>query len=307
MPETEYDINDIARMSVAFTVSGVATDPTAVTGTVRKPDGTTTNYTVTTGQIVKDSTGNYHLDVTVDQAGHWMYKLVGTGAATDTAQGTFYVAPDGTDTTTDWFANASLGTSYARPEDVRSTLGLSGTTYSDPDINRAVIAASRVIDSICGRFFYLDTVDTIRYYSPETGYRATIEDITTVTAVAVDLDGDGTFETPLTVNSAVLPHPLNAAALERPYTSLSIHPRGVSAYFSTVWPRSLRVTGRHGWPEVPDAIVQATAIIAPQIYRRSRDAPFGVLGLGTDNVIRIAKADPQVMALTSDYVRLQAW
>lgn len=78
-----YDIGDQARMSAAFTnvSTGAAADPTAVTLEYRKPDGAITTLVYgADAALVKDSTGNYHADVTVDQWGRWDYRFAGTGA-----------------------------------------------------------------------------------------------------------------------------------------------------------------------------------------------------------------------------------
>lgn len=76
----EYHKGNQSRISNAFTVNSVATDPTTVTLTVHKPDGTSTPYTYALGQVMKESTGNYYKDVDLDQAGIWHYKWEGTGA-----------------------------------------------------------------------------------------------------------------------------------------------------------------------------------------------------------------------------------
>ena len=77
-------------MSAVFkNASAAATDPTTLTFKYRKPDGVVTTVgpmtlPTVTSPVVKDSTGNFHADVTVDQAGLWAYRFEGTG---DVAQG----------------------------------------------------------------------------------------------------------------------------------------------------------------------------------------------------------------------------
>lgn len=67
------------RVSVAFTVSDVATDPTTVTLKVGKPDGTVTSYTYALAEVTKSATGNYYKDITTDQVGIWDFRYEGTG------------------------------------------------------------------------------------------------------------------------------------------------------------------------------------------------------------------------------------
>jgi len=78
-----YVATTLIRTTATFrTVAGVLSNTTAVC-TVKAPDGTTSAPSVT-----NDSTGVYHADVTLDQAGTWYIEWQGTVtviAAGDTA------------------------------------------------------------------------------------------------------------------------------------------------------------------------------------------------------------------------------
>jgi hypothetical protein len=86
-----YEIGDAVRLGnystsagAAFTnLAGVATNPTAVTLTVDKPDGTTLVYgwpgAGANGTLTNESAGRFYFDVTLDQAVVWWCRLVGTG------------------------------------------------------------------------------------------------------------------------------------------------------------------------------------------------------------------------------------
>ena len=82
-----YDKGDLVRCSGAFTDgSGNAQDPDVVIFKFTNPSGTTTTYTYSTdAQLVKDSTGNYHVDVDADETGLWRtrWEATGTGQAAD--------------------------------------------------------------------------------------------------------------------------------------------------------------------------------------------------------------------------------
>lgn len=82
------------RLSAAFTVSGVATDPTTVSLTVKDPTGTETIYTYAAAQIVKDSTGNYHYDLTASTTGAYYYGFSASGTVVAASQGHFTVVSD---------------------------------------------------------------------------------------------------------------------------------------------------------------------------------------------------------------------
>lgn len=87
-----YDIGDQVRLTATLTdLDGTATDPTAVTLTVRKPDLTATDHTYASGALTKSGTGVYYRDVTLDQSGNWYYRFAGTGALVVAEEGEFYV------------------------------------------------------------------------------------------------------------------------------------------------------------------------------------------------------------------------
>jgi len=88
-----YDKGDLVRISAAFTNSaGTAIDPTAVLCKFTDPSGNTTTYTYNTdAELVKDSTGNYHVDIDADEAGLWYYRFYATGTGQSAAEDNFHV------------------------------------------------------------------------------------------------------------------------------------------------------------------------------------------------------------------------
>lgn len=86
---------DLQRVSAVFkNAAGTATDPTAVNFKYTKPAGTTVTLVyLTDAALVKDSTGNYHVDLDVTDAGWWHYRFIGTGAVQAVDDGEFMVAP----------------------------------------------------------------------------------------------------------------------------------------------------------------------------------------------------------------------
>lgn len=98
------DIGDLVRVgnpsqdaaSAAFaTLAGTATDPTAVTLDVRKPDATILRYgwpsAGTNGTLTRESAGRFYADVEIDQAGTWRFRLAGTGTVTAASEGSLRV------------------------------------------------------------------------------------------------------------------------------------------------------------------------------------------------------------------------
>ena len=89
-----YDIGDRVRVSVTFTDDVAApADPTTVT-VKYKNSGTGTLTSKVYGvdaEVVKDDTGDYHIDIDVAAAGIWHYKFIGTGAVVAVEEGYFKV------------------------------------------------------------------------------------------------------------------------------------------------------------------------------------------------------------------------
>lgn len=90
-----YHVGDLVRTTYVWTnAAGAAVDPTAVFVQYRDPSGnvTTLEYGVDAA-LVKDSTGNYHVDINGDEAGKWLYQGYSTGtgqAASPTDSFTVY-------------------------------------------------------------------------------------------------------------------------------------------------------------------------------------------------------------------------
>jgi hypothetical protein len=194
---------------------------------------------------------------------------------------------------------------YLTAEELKATLELTGQTFADNDIELARKAATRAIEGVCNRRFWLDPdANQTRYYTPARVASVAIDDLTELTTVKADQDGDGTFEETWTENTDFVLEPLNAAADGEPWRRIRIDPNGTRLMPSGAV-RSLEVTGQFGWPEVPDAIKEATGILAAKILRRAREAPFGIIttGIEVGAIMRIARQDPDVSFLIDQYVR----
>jgi hypothetical protein len=87
-----YDVGDVVRCPGQFlNASLVATDPNTVTFNSITPSGViTTSVYPTDAALVKDSTGNYHVDVSVTEPGEWHYQWVGEGAVQAAEPGQFF-------------------------------------------------------------------------------------------------------------------------------------------------------------------------------------------------------------------------
>ena len=90
---SNYDVGDLVRVSLPFTDAiGAAADPTTVRGRFRDPSGAVTTYLFgTDSELVKDSTGNYHFELSPTASGEWRYRGEGTGAVQAAAEARFIV------------------------------------------------------------------------------------------------------------------------------------------------------------------------------------------------------------------------
>lgn len=191
---------------------------------------------------------------------------------------------------------------------LKATLNLTGQTTFDDDLTSAISAACRSIDAACGRRFWLDTDATsVRYYTPDTHQRVMIDDLVTLTSVLVDQNGDGTYEETWTNNTDFVLQPINnpSESPARPYESLVRRKLG-NYYWPVGIEHGVKVTGQFGWSAVPPEIAQATTVLAGKLFKRAREAPFGIVSFGgadSSSAMRIARTDPDVANLIEGYVR----
>lgn len=202
---------------------------------------------------------------------------------------------------------------YCTEADVREQLGDTSSRLDAGLLERAIAAASRAVDNWCGpgRRFWRDTTTTTRLFRVDSPRLAWVDDISTTDGllIATDPGLNGTFATAWTAADYQL-GPLNGgvAAAGDPvvpsafWTIAAVNPAG-RPYFPFAQDRAvLRVTARFGWSAVPDEVVQATILKAAALFRR-KDAPFGVAGFGELGVVRISRADPDVVELLTPYLK----
>lgn len=210
------------------------------------------------------------------------------------------------------FTAASPGGSgpvYLTLAQMKATMTMTGTTFADADITLAIGAASRAVDALTDRRFWLDAdANQVRYYTPISQRMVRIDDLVALTSVQVDLAGAGTYSDAWTRGTDFVLEPFNAPAAypPRPYETLRVRLL-TGRWFPTYIEQSVKVTGQFGWASVPDDVAAATGILASKLLKRSREAPFGIVTAGIDQgvAMRIARADPDVDMLLSGYYRYE--
>lgn len=188
---------------------------------------------------------------------------------------------------------------YCTLTEVKAALRISDTV-DDTLLENAVEAASRRIDGECSRRFYQDGSATARTYAATRHDLIIVDDISTTSGliVKIDDDADGTFETTLTSGTDFQLEPVNALTQAKPVTMLRALDTGwpVAANGRTL----IQITARWGWPAVPDAIREATVLLAARQFRRL-DSPLGVAGFGDLGAIVVRRIDPDVAAMIAPY------
>lgn len=288
--------NELATLTNTFKVSGVATDPTAISLAVTDPLGVTTTYTYAGGTITKSSTGVYTKDIACATPGTWSYVWTGTGTASDVTSGTWEVF------------ETSLGKLYAPMDVLKSRLGMALTdTADDSEIHFACFTASRTIENECERTFWRTATETVRYFAANTAWLIRLgpfNDLVSTSAIASDNALDGLYATSWLATDYQL-RPINTSGSEtRPYTEIhSLTNRFPLAY--AAWHRTelIKVTGVFGWPRVPYPIKMATLMLAEEIFK-GKDAAFGVAGFGEFGAVRV-RENPKIQSLINHY-RLDA-
>lgn len=204
-----------------------------------------------------------------------------------------------------------MANTYLTSDELKATLQITGTSM-DADVERAIEAASRAVEMACSRRglrrFWADTAAVPRLYTAGDPDLLEIHDAFDITLVESDEDGDGVYER-VWSETEYLPIPLNAALDGKPHTALqwrdTCAPGNLRRGFPANVLAGVRVTAKWGWSEVPAFVPQATLLLASRLAKRSREAPFAVVGFGMDqaSAVHIARTDPDVSGLIHDYVR----
>lgn len=293
--------NEIATLENVFDVSGTPTDPNAVSCVITDPVGTQVTHTyagASPADITRSGTGDYSLQIPCVTIGLWGYVWVGTGQASDVQVGTWRVGP-----------SLTVNQFYTSVEEVKERLNITDSE-SDFQLQAAVPAAARSIESYCARHFF--QVTETRLFVPYDIYMLPIDDLVSVSSFKVDRDGDGVYEetwvqgTDYELSFEPGVYNQNVSGEARPYTiARSIGLGGGAQTFPYTWAFSraerIQITGVWGWPEVPYGVREAAAQTAAEIFKL-KDSPFGLAGTSEFGMVRISKENPYINKLLCDYV-----
>lgn len=186
---------------------------------------------------------------------------------------------------------------YVTVDEAKEYLRIPDTdTADDVRLGLDVAAASRAIDRATKRQFGVLEEAGERFftaqYDCDRGWFVSIDDLQSITDLVVTSNGTAITDYRLA--------PLNAASEGEPWTEV--------LFGSTVRPATsyggVSVTALFGWTTVPDTIKDAALLQTARFFKRS-DAPFGVAGSpeSGSEMRLLAKVDPDVAVMVSDYVR----
>ena len=156
-----------------------------------------------------------------------------------------------------------MANEYADVVDLMERLGIPDSDSREQSLQNIIEVASRWVDAQTGHRFY--TVDETRYYnaldkilpahawiletlerpwgSPQ---RIEVDDVLSVTQLATDEDGDGTYERIWATPGDYWLGPRNAPARGQPYRYVNRN-AATSRYLFPLWEESISVTGTFGW------------------------------------------------------------
>lgn len=187
-------------------------------------------------------------------------------------------------------------------------LNTDGTTYStstasDDFICDVITAVSRGIDRETSRYFYESTADEVRYFTPVERQRLFVGDFVSITSIYTDtLAGDRTYPYLWATTDYDL-WPFNATSLSEPepYRFVDRSPAGNNE-FPVGIAKSVKITGKFGWPEVPQIITNACILWSARLYMRYA-APLGVSSVSAlgQQMVRVPPPDPDVAAMLNNY------
>jgi hypothetical protein len=181
---------------------------------------------------------------------------------------------------------------YCTQNQLKQFNGIPTSDTADDDLlDDAINAASRQIDTFCGRIFFQQSATARKFFTNDL-YRLHVDDISTTTGLVVkyDDDDDGVYETTVSSSEFQL-LPINQVVggiLISPFYIVELISDGNHEWpldYSSNRPRA-EITAKWGYSEVPEPIRQATLMLASELFAM-RNAPLGVAGVGDFGVVNI--------------------
>lgn len=194
---------------------------------------------------------------------------------------------------------------YASRDEVLQHLNLTETSNEDlvGRIDAALAASTVEIDNDTGRSFSQADEPSARVFFGDVDDPRCLRlpDVVSISAIRVDDDDDGQFETTIEASGYELDR-----AVDRPPSWPFDRVRLLDRSFPTGGRRRRRieVTAAWGWTAVPPTIQQACSLLAARLAQRPSTALFGVQSFGDVGTQSIRK-DDDYWRLIRPYCRLE--
>ena len=190
---------------------------------------------------------------------------------------------------------------YATLAQVKAALRITDQ-IDDALLDTSIDAASRWVDGWCGRTFTPASGTSVKEYVPSGRMEPLfVNDLTDVVSIRIDEDLDRTFSTTLNEIDFQL-EPVNGA-FGNDFPFYIIRPQEDGFWPTSFGRATVRVEATFGWPEIPDAVREATILQASRLYTRL-SSPVGVVSFGDMGAVRVSRfVDPDVEMLLAPYRR----
>lgn len=157
---------------------------------------------------------------------------------------------------------------YARLPHVRNELNANGTTSNDDDILRAIARASEFARSLTQRIFHTETATAYfdgngktRLWLGASAVEPNRGDLLTVTSIAVDDNGDGTYEYTLVEGTDYWLYPDSSTIAAVRIDLIVDHQTAPQVSRWAPYRRSVKIVGKWGHSETTDAVIISGAQI----------------------------------------------
>ena len=174
---------------------------------------------------------------------------------------------------------------YCTLEAVKRLLDITGSEKDD-ELYGLMLSVKSEIDDYCDRSFGKETAT--RYFDG-IGNNLVVDDIVSVSALKLDLDGDGVYEKTMASDDYVL-WPYN----ESPKWMIKLSYDSDYSSFACGIPRGVEIAGVWGYSSVPRAVQQSAIEMTCRAYRQSQGSygtEIGTPDIGTTTVFQGMSAD----------------
>ena len=190
---------------------------------------------------------------------------------------------------------------YCTVDEARDRMGheYASSVNLDARLAAAIDAVTLQIESDTGRVFA--QVTEARTFRVDDANELHVPDFVSVSALKIDDDDDGVFETTITSSGYELDRPGDRAGW--PYSIIRLSDRSFPSGGRRQ--RRVEVTAVWGWSAVPAPINQACSLMAARISQRASTALYGTQSFGDLGAAGIRSTDPDYARLIAPYTRPQ--